>query len=163
MAIQVPSEGMCLSTFLVLRPRGHRDQALLGHIDPGAPWGHIGAADAKRVVAWSRGWMLPSSQLLLFESPEDSARRIAREQLGIELGKLPAPVLMSDAYEREAGPQELHWDLGFVYVLDGRPADPPRSLVWKDLRYETVSRIPRADFVRFQDDVLRLVGLPSAD
>lgn len=162
LVFQVPLEGLCLSTFLVLRPRGHPDRALLGHIDPKAPWDELGAADAGRVVPWSKGWMLPSSQLVFYESPADAARRIAQEQLGVTLGDLPAPVVMSDAYARTPVSTDKHWDFGFVYVLDGQPETPPHHSGWTDLRYVEVAREPSAAFVRYQEDVLRLVGMPCA-
>ncbi len=162
LVFQVPIEGLCLSTFLVLRPSGHPGRALLGHISPQAPWSELGAADAGRIGPWSKGWMLPSSQLVFYETPEDAARRIAQEQLGVTLGKLPPPVLMSDAYERPTSNGEKHWDIGFVYVLDGQPAAPPRHSAWADLDYVEVSRTHAKDFVRFQEDVLRLVGMPCA-
>ncbi len=162
LVFQVPSEGLCLSTFLVLRPRGHPDRALLGHIDPKAPWGELGAADAGRIGPWSKGWMLPSSQLIFYETPADAARRIAREQLGLSIGDLPTAALMSDAYERNASAGDKHWDIGFVYVLDGQPEAPPRHSAWTDLRYIEVAREPPTAFVRYQEDVLRLVGMPCA-
>ena len=159
----VPVDGMCLSTFLVVRPEGHPERVLLGHLNPAAPWQEIGAADPRRSQEWKTGWMLPSSQLQVYESPGDSARRIAREQLGVELQDLPPPVLMSDAYQRSAPPGEMHWDIGFVYVLDGQPSDPPRHSAWTELEYRPVAEMRRADFVRSQDDVLRLVGLTCRD
>lgn len=164
MVFQVPEDGLCLSTFLVLRPKGHREQVLLGHLDPAANWGSIGAVDAHRAELWAKGWMLPSSQLAYYESPDESARRIAREQLGIELAKLPAPILMSDSEQRPNSPVgNFHWDMGFVYLLDGRPASPPRHPAWTELRYMEVSQVRHRELVRSQGDVLQLAGLRCAD
>ena len=164
MVFTVPEDGMCVSTFLLLRPRGHSDRVLVGRLDPAAPWGHLGALDPRRAEMWSKGWMLPSSQLTYYESPEASARRIAQEQLGLELGELPAPLLMSDTTRRATGPPEnLHWDMGFAYVLDGFPEEPPRHSAWKELRFISVGRTPRNEFVRGQEDVLWLAGMNCAD
>jgi ADP-ribose pyrophosphatase YjhB (NUDIX family) len=164
MVFQVPEDGLCLSTFLVLRPKGHQEKVLVGHLKPGTVWGHIGAIDARRAELWSKGWMLPSSQLAYYESPEDSARRIAREQLGIELAQLPTPILMSDSEQRSTAlPGSLHWDMGFVYVLDGFSEEPPQHPAWAELRFVDVSKVPRREFVRSQDDVVRLAGLKAAD
>src|SRR3989442_4075768 len=61
------------------RDRGPRfKRVLMGHMNPKAPWDHIGALDPSRVEAHSRGWMLPSSHLIFLESPDEAARRIAR-------------------------------------------------------------------------------------
>ena len=164
MVYRVPEDGLCLSTFLLLRPRGHTDRVLLGHLRPDAPWAHIGAVDTRRAALWSKGWMLPSSQLVYYESPDDSARRIAREQLGLELATLPAPILMSDSEQRPAAaPGDLHWDMGFVYVVDDGPMQPPLHPAWTELRFLEVSKLRRIDLVRSQGDVLLLAGMACAD
>jgi ADP-ribose pyrophosphatase YjhB (NUDIX family) len=164
MVFTVPEDGLCLSTFLLLRPRGHRDRVLLGRLNPEAPWGHIGSLDAPRAASWSKGWMLPSSQLVYYESPEESARRIAHEQLGLVLGELSSPMVMSDSEQRPAAVAgDLHWDIGFVYLLDGFPQTPPRHPAWSELRFLEVSKIPRRVIMRSQADVLGLAGIPCAD
>jgi 8-oxo-dGTP pyrophosphatase MutT (NUDIX family) len=164
MVYVVPKDGLCLSTFLLLRPRGDTGRVLVGHLNPDAAWDHIGAVDARRAQLWSKGWMLPSSQLVYYESPEDSARRIAQEQLGLTLRSLPSPLLMSDSEQRpDAAPGDLHWDMGFVYVLDGFSEPPPRHPAWRELRFLEVAKTPRAEFVRSQADVLQLAGMLSAD
>ncbi|HLY77233.1 MAG TPA: hypothetical protein VKT21_05060, partial [Thermoplasmata archaeon] len=143
---------------------GHPEQVLLGRINPDGPWGRIGGMDASRAKQWSSGWMPPSSQLLYYETPDASARRIAREQVGIELKTLPSALLMSDSDQRPtAAKGNLHWDIGFVYVLDGTPTPPPRHPAWAELRFQAVSTIPRRDFVRAHQDVLHLAGMPCAD
>lgn len=160
----VPPDGLCLSTFLLLRPGNHPDRVLVGRLNPSASWGEIGAVDARRAALWSEGWMLPSSQLVFYETPDESARRIAREQLGMELPPLPAPLLMSDAEQRSGAPEgEKHWDIGFIYRLDGLPEQPPRHPAWTELRYIDVAQTPSRAFVRSQQDVLRLAGMRPAD
>ena len=164
MVFAVPTDGLCLSTFLVFRPKGQPDRALLGRVDPKGPWAQIGGLDPTRAEKWSTGWMLPSCQLLYYESPEGSARRIAREQLVIELAGLPTPLLMSDSDQRPtAAMGDLHWDIGFVYVIDGVSDRPPRHSAWTDLRFVEVSKTRRADYVRAHQDVQRLAGMPCAD
>jgi len=65
---EIPSGGVCLSAFLVVQDE--TGKVLMGKIDPEAPWDHIGALDQKRVEIHSRGLMLPSSHLLIHESPQ---------------------------------------------------------------------------------------------
>lgn len=164
MVFSVPTDGLCLSTFLVIRPKGQPGRALLGHINPTGPWAHIGGLDAARAQQWSGGWMLPSSQLLYYESIEESARRIAREQLGMDLGTLPPPLLMSDSEQRPtAAKGNLHWDIGFVYVIDGRSDQPPSHPAWTDLRFVEVAKTTGREYVRSHQDVLRLAGMACAD
>ncbi len=164
MVFAVPTDGLCLSTFLVIRPRGQPDRVLVGRIDPAGPWAHIGGLDPSRAHQWSTGWMLPSCQLLYYEAPEESAHRIAREQLGVELSPLPTPLLMSDSDQRPtAAKGDLHWDIGFVYVIDNFSDRPPHHSAWTDLRFVEVSMTRRTDYVRSHQDVLRLAGMPCAD
>jgi ADP-ribose pyrophosphatase YjhB (NUDIX family) len=164
MVFSVPTDGLCLSTFLVIRPPGHPERALLGHINSEGPWGHIGAIDPSRAKQWMKGWMLPSSQLIYYETPESSARRIAREQLGIELGDLPTARLMSDSEQRpSAAKGDLHWDIGFVYVTDAGSPAPPKHPAWTDLQYVEIAKTRSTDYVRSQQDVLKLVGLSPSD
>jgi ADP-ribose pyrophosphatase YjhB (NUDIX family) len=164
MVFSVPTDGLCLSTFLVIRPKGRPEQALLGRINPEGAWAHIGAMDASRAKQWSGGWMLPSCQLLFYESIEASARRIAKEQLGIELGELPTPLVMSDSEQRPmAAKGDLHWDIGYVYVIDGYSGPTPKHSAWTDLKFVEVAKTSRREYVRSQQDVLWLAGMPVAD
>jgi len=70
---EIPEGGICLSAFVVLSESGHRDRVLMGHLDPSAGWDHIGALDPERAALNSKGWMLPSSHLILGESPQAAA------------------------------------------------------------------------------------------
>jgi 8-oxo-dGTP pyrophosphatase MutT (NUDIX family) len=163
MVFTVPDDGLCLSTFLVLRPTGYPGRVLVGRLNPDADWVHIGAIDARRAAMWSKGWMLPSSQLIYYESPDESARRVAREQLGIELANVPSPIVMADTdYRASAAEGDLHWDFGFIYLLDGYPESPPHHPAWSELEFVEVSKTPRQSFVRSQGDVLERVGLIPA-
>jgi hypothetical protein len=157
----VPAEGMCLSAFLVIRPPGAERQVLLGRLDPAASWLELSALDPARVAAIGDRWMLPSCQLLLYESPEDAARRIAREQLAAASITLEGPAVFSDPYYRAGSrTKEMHWDLHFVFR--GRwPSDrPPRSPVWRELAFLDPATLSGDEFARNQGDVLALVGLP---
>jgi hypothetical protein len=159
----VPSDGMCLNVFLILRSPDNPGRVLLGRLAPDPRWEEVGALDAARIARLGDRWMLPASQLLLLESPEAAVHRIALEQLGIDLGQLPGPHVASEAYRRpDASPEiDPHWDLHFIYVVPG-PAHPPRSALWKELDYVPVASTPRASFGRSHGDVLELVGLVPA-
>ncbi len=159
----LPDDGMCLNAFLVLRPAGHAGRVLMGRIDPKAPWEEIGGLDAERVGRIGERWMLPSSQLLLFESPADAARRIVREQLGTSVSDLRGPAVFSDPYARpESGKTDPHWDLHFVF--EGRWPEErfPPSRAFVELAFVDVARTARAQIARAQADVLELVGLSPA-
>ncbi|MCI4319371.1 MAG: hypothetical protein L3J87_00510 [Thermoplasmata archaeon] len=154
----LPGDGMCLSVFLLLAPKSDTTKVLLGTVRPEAPgWVSAGAMDAGR-AAKSRGrWMLPSSHLMVFESPDDAANRVAREQLGLEGIPLHPPKIVSETYGRESG-VDPHWDLHFIYR--GVAADePPRfPALWERLEYLEPRALDPTKFARSHGDILELAG-----
>ena len=163
-AFEVPDNGMCMSVFLVLEAPGRDGAVLLGRVDPTAPWLEIGALDPKRAASIAHLWMLPSSQLLLFEDPAEAARRILKEQLGSGPLPLERPFVFSDPSVRPGAPgRDPHWDFHFVYRARWSSASPPRAPAWKELAFVEVARLRRAEIARDQGDVLALVGLPPRD
>jgi len=160
-ASDVPDDGMCLSVFLVLSSPESAGAVLMGRIDPSAAWPVIGALDAARAMAVGDRWMLPSSQLVFFESPEDGARRILKEQLGSAPIPLDGPVVFSEAYRKPGtSAMDPHWDLHFVFRGRWPSLTPPRARAWRALEFVDVRRTDSASIARNQGDVLTLVGLP---
>src|SRR5438094_506959 len=86
---EIPEGGFCLSAFLVIGRTGRPSQVLMGHLNPSGPWDHVGALDQERAEVNSKGWMLPSSHLMVGESPVAAAERILKEQLGLPI---PLPI-----------------------------------------------------------------------
>ena len=159
----VPDNGMCLSIFLVVRSPDDAGRVLLGKIEPSAPWYDLAALGPERAAGLVDLWMLPASQLLLFESPDDAARRVGREQLEIELTELPRPRVFSETSTRSgAAGSDPHWDLHFVYEVPWPERRPVRARPWKELAFLPVSDTPRSSFGRGHGDVLELVGSPPA-
>ena len=158
---EVPNNGMCLSTFLVLERRGHPGEVLLGRLDPAAPWFELGSLEGPRLAAIGSRWMLPASQLLFFEDPAEAAHRVLREQLGSDLPSLPAPRIVSEAYARtEAAPgTDPHWDLQFIYRAEWPHADPPHARAWKELAFVPAASLRHAEIARAHGDILELAGL----
>jgi ADP-ribose pyrophosphatase YjhB (NUDIX family) len=147
----LPQGGMCISAFLVVSKRGEPGNVLMGRINKNAEWDHIGALDGKRVERFASGWMLPSSHLMLFETPEGAARRILREQLGIRSQTLGGPLAFSDT----SGTSN-HWDLGFIFT--GERETSPSSAAWDELKFVEVAKLKRDEIVRSQLDVLTYAG-----
>ena len=148
---QIPDGGICLSAFVMLSPPGKPNHVLMGKLNPGAPWEHLGALDRERAEANSKGWMLPSSHLILFESPQETATRILTEQLSINDQKLTGPYVFSEVY----GPKN-HWDLEFVFT--GERDDVPKNDAWSELRFVDTNATKREDIVRSHEDVLAHAG-----
>ncbi len=123
----------------------------MGKLNPSAPWEHIGALDRARAETNSKGWMLPSSQLILFESPQEAASRILTEQLSVFDQKLIGPYVFSEVY----GPKN-HWDLEFIFT--GETATVPKNDAWADLRFVDTSKARKEDIARSHEDILAHVG-----
>ena len=147
----VPDGGMCISAFVVISKGGERGKVLMGKINKNADWDHIGALDKKRVERFATGWMLPSSHLILFETPEGAARRILREQLAIKDQALDGPMTFADT-----SGNSNHWDLGFIFT--GKRETLPSSPAWDELAFLDAASLKPTDVVRSQLDVLAYAG-----
>ncbi len=157
---EIPEGGVCLSAFLIVAQAGQPSRILMGHMNPEAPWDHIGALDPKRVEVHSRGWMLPSSHLIFLESPEDAARRIAREQLDLPDLVLSGPQVVSEAYTPKRFPgRPHHWDIEFLFRGELAAAEVPRPAAWKELAFVDLGRTTKAEIARSHEDVLESAGL----
>jgi ADP-ribose pyrophosphatase YjhB (NUDIX family) len=143
----IPEGGFCISTFLIISKKEGPNRVLMGHINRNAAWDHIGALDSERVERHSKGWMLPSSALILGESPADAAERILNEQLGLSDQKLQGPLVFSEVY----CPMN-HWDLEFLFL--GERDQAPILEAWSELVFVDLSTIRKTEVARFHEDVL---------
>ena len=160
---EIPDGGLCLSAFLVVT-RGKTSEILMGHLNPSAAWDHIGALDQSRIEAHSKGWMLPSSHLMLLESPQSAAKRIVREQLGLQDNaiSLSAPAVVSEAHTPKRFPNlPDHWDIEFIF--SGESEALPRSNAWTELKYVDASKISRKDMARSHEDIVESAGFQFVD
>lgn len=158
----LPDDGMCLSAYLVLRSPSEVGHVLLGKADPAGPWWEVAALDAARLTGIGDRWMLPATQLLLLEGPEEAGHRIATEMLGRPDLVLGYPRIYSEAYSRSAGPRDPHWDLQFVFsaVWPSGSVAASKGKLWKELRFVDVGATPADAFGRGHADVLALAGIP---
>ena len=148
---QIPEGGFCLSSFLIISKTGRPNELLLGKLDPNGPWERIGGLDKDRAERNSKGWMLPSSHILFGESPQDAARRILDEQLGLPDQKLQGPMVFSEVY----GPKN-HWDLEFVFL--GERDQIAQHPAWAELAFVEVNETPRDQIARYHEDILAHVA-----
>lgn len=161
---EVPEGGLCLSAFLVLSEKGHPDHVLMGHLDPAAPWDHIGALDASRTAVHSKGWMLPSSHLIVNEAPDEAARRIAAEQLDRRDLSVRLLRVVSEVYTPRRFPDIVrHWDLEFLFGAEWPDRSPPRSAAWTDLRFVDLAKTSKNAVARSHEDILEAAGFRFGD
>jgi len=154
-----PEGGLCLSAFLVITDERNANRVLMGHLNPKASWDHIGALDSSRVDVHSKGWMLPSSHLLVYESPQEAARRILREQLEIDL-TLNGPDVVSETYTPKRFPDlPRHWDIEFIFK--GRMSEDhiPKPFAWSELSFVNLNTAMRTEIARSHEDILESAGL----
>ena len=151
---EVPKDGFCLSSFVLLV--NSQGRVLMGKLNPDYAWDHIGAIDEERKRRHSAGWMLPSSHLMLNESPQAAAGRIISEQLGLEGIELGPPAVYSETYSSDRFALAGHWDLEFVFT--GRHEEKVSHNAWRELDYVDPNA-PEGQFARNHQDILKNAGL----
>lgn len=154
----VPEDGMCLSAFLILWKES-RQKVLLGKVNEDYDWIRIGALDKENARRASGRWMLPSSHLLLYESPNDAARRIQREQLGIDENlELSGPTVFSEVYGAPRLEIKNHWDVEFVFTGEVKQNLPTEHEPWSALDFMDVRALKDSDYARNHQDILAEAG-----
>jgi ADP-ribose pyrophosphatase YjhB (NUDIX family) len=155
----VPADGLCLSLFVLASRAEERDAFLVGRIDPAADWAMLGAMDAQRAATAAKGWMLPASHLLQYESPEEAAGRVLHEQLGLPAGPPGRLAVFSETYQsRNHLEQHRHWDLHFLRFATPPAGWRPQHPAWRELRYVRPGELARKEFARSHDEILELAG-----
>ena len=151
---EIPEGGFCISAFVIISKTNTPEQVLVGRINKKAPWDHIGALDPERVARHSKGWMLPSSALMIGESPKEAAERILKEQLGVADQPLGGPFVFSEVY----GPTR-HWDLEFLFL--GQRDSTPSNKVWRELKFIDLTKT-KENMARGHEDILAHIGKQKA-
>ncbi len=132
----------------------------MGHINPEAPWDHIGALDPSRVEVHRTGWMLPSSHLILRESPQSAAQRVLREQLEIENLELSEPKVVSEVYRPRRFPKlPEHWDIELIFKGRLGKNEVPAPRAWTELKFIDLRVTSKTDIARSHEDILEYAGL----
>ena len=157
---EVPEGGLCLSAFLVITDTQNPNSALMGNLNPKAPWDHIGALDQSRIEVHSKAWMLPSSHLIIYESPHDAAKRILKEQLELDNLKLSEPKVISETYVPKRFPKiPRHWDIGFIFKGQIDKDQIPKPKAWTRLAFVNLDFTNKAEIARSHEDILESAGL----
>lgn len=153
----VPDGGMCLSVFLILW-KNDPNHVLLGKVNKDYDWIHIGALDKNSTERIAGRWMLPSSHLLMYESPKDGAKRVLHEQLGIDNLELDGPFVFSEVYDAPKLEIKNHWDIEFVFKGEIKGKLPKREEVWSSIEFVDVSNVKNIEFARNHQDILAEAG-----
>ena len=161
----LPADGLCLNVFVIIHPPASPDTVLLGRLNPAADWDHLGALGPERLARIGERWVLPSSQLLFFESPSEGANRIVLEQLEARPIPLRGPDVFSEAYARSPGERaaDPHWDIHFVFRGEWTGRGALHSSAFRELTFVKPRNLAAKEFGRAHDDVLALEGLRSSN
>jgi ADP-ribose pyrophosphatase YjhB (NUDIX family) len=158
----VPSAGLCLSSFVIVR---NKNSILLGLPHANDSWPEKGGFPTRHAAELEKDrlWLLPATHLLMEESPDHAARRIANEWAGV---KGTPTFLMVQSHLRPSkvrksqrnsptGPN--HWDICFVYELEtrARPNSKPR---WSQTQFFSRTKIRKLRLGRGHKDILSVAG-----
>lgn len=157
----MPPDGLCLSAFVVVAAADAPTRVLLGRVNPVADWGHLGALDPERLVAWKDRWMLPSSHLIQLEAPAEAAQRIVREMTPLSIPDLAGPIVTSEVYPSARRPGTgHHWDLGFLFRGTASESALRPHPAWTELRFVETRDLTSAEMARSHEDILAFAGVP---
>lgn len=146
---EVPEGGFCVSAFLVVRDE--RGRVLAGRYAPDHPELELRTGmDAARRHKYARGFTLPARHLRLGESPEETARSIARDLAPVDIDALRLVRAWAESYDLDTYPGRTHHDLmfGFAAQARGEPRVPPWYAELRFVREDEVA------WARGHDDVL---------
>jgi hypothetical protein len=160
----IPKAGLCLSAFVIITNR--ENEILVGLPRDHKAWPEAGGFPRRhaRNLEKRGELLLPATHLLMEESPERAAVRIAQRWTGYPNAK--PSFVMAQSHLR---PSKLwnkgkkntrlnHWDICFVYSM--RVDQLPRKIRpwWTEMRFENPKKIQRTNLGRGHKDVLREAG-----
>lgn len=156
----LPEAGFCASAFAVLRQSG---QVLLGqavdHPRWVAEWApNFGAYDPEERAAEWRTWRFPAAYLYEGEHPDDTLRRVAEDQLGLNEYEAGPGRVYSFYDPSDWFPGRLHYDLCFVYEVEASPPTSPPPW-FAELRFAEPSALKRGDFGSAMGDLAVVLDL----
>jgi ADP-ribose pyrophosphatase YjhB (NUDIX family) len=104
-----------------------------------------------------RQWRLPSAYLQEGEHPEDTVRRVLRDQLGLRTFVISPPKVFSYTWPSDWYPGNNHWDLAFVYPV--KVSESIKELPWwKELAFVDKDQLEDPDF-GWNDDLMKDLGI----
>ena len=111
--------------------------------------------------------MIPSSHLIIHESPQDAASRILQEQLGLEGVKLGDPKVVSEVYTPKRFPNlPEHWDIEFIFrgeIERGTVKKQISNDPWSDLEFVDLEKTSKKEIARSHEDILESCGFRLKD
>jgi ADP-ribose pyrophosphatase YjhB (NUDIX family) len=152
----VPPGGTCLSSFVIINSG---NKILVGKPAKPEIWVErffVREEMAPKLVE-SGKYTLPGSHLAWFESPEDAAKRVLREMLGLELPGNRLKLIDVQSHVSDGTPEQAHWDICFVYQAQLPGRTKLKVPEWfSELEFVPKSKLKPEHFSRGHGDVLEL-------
>jgi|TARA_B100001971_G_C18185386_1_gene535269 ADP-ribose pyrophosphatase YjhB (NUDIX family) len=145
---RTPEEGMCLSSFLVVRKN---DSVLVGKVGNPKYWEKKWFVPIAAPERWKNKWVLPAGHLLYGEHPDKTALRILREMLQQKSGK--PKFLQTQSQSQPSG----HWDICFIYATAVK-TDIQKPAWFSEMKFQKISQLKRLDWGRGHGDILNDLG-----
>lgn len=159
----IPPGGTCLSSFVVMTTGP--DDVLVGKMAKPEIWVDRFFVGPQWAETYSKSgkYLLPSSHLAWYESPEEAAERVVREQtqLDVPSGSLKLLDVQSHLSGDPNSTEPPHWDICFVYEgrIPSKTAKQLASPEWfEGLGFIKRSNLKADDFTRGHGDVLERAG-----
>lgn len=154
----MPEAGFCASAFLLVR----RGSKLLAGVPREHPrwtreWAPNWLAYKPEVVEDElKSWRLPASYLYEGENPNDTARRVARDQLRMGSVEVDHPACYAFYDDSSWYANHKHYDLCFIYEVR---AAAPKALPpwWQRLEWVEPSFLRRQEMGSAMGDLLRIL------
>lgn len=151
---RIPTGGVCLSSFVVLK---RKNAILFSKVGDVKTWTDRFALPPKESL-WRGKWLLPACHLKYGEHPDDAARRILREMIGIDRFSLSSAQMQSHLTLGEEVAGTNHWDVCFVYSASTR--EKVEKQPWfQELEFLVPSKVRPSQIGRSQADVLKEFGI----
>ncbi len=155
----MPEAGFCASSFVLVRNGGGK--VLAGIAEDHRKWRqqwqpNINAYRLQDQEAEFRSWRLPAAYLFEGEHPDDTARRVMRDQLRIPVRKLDRPAIYAFYDPSSWYTGRRHYDLCFVYDIHGAaPQEVPEW--WQRLEFVTPRFLRGQELGSAMSDLLRVL------
>jgi ADP-ribose pyrophosphatase YjhB (NUDIX family) len=143
----LPEAGFCLSSFAIIRDG---NKILLGMARDHPRWEeewapNFAAYDSEERQKEFRSWRFPATYLYEGEHPDEAARRVMEDQLGLSEYTMGHATVHAFYDPSDWFPGKRHYDLCFVYEVEATP--PSQVPDWfSRLEFVDTSALRRADF-----------------
>lgn len=156
----LPEAGFCASSFVLVHngsrilagiPRDHRKWR--------KEWQpNINVYRPQDQEAEFHSWRLPAAFMLEGEHPDDTARRVLRDQLMVAVKRLDRPAIHSFYDPSTWYPGHRHYDLCFVYEIRG---SAPRKVPpwWQRLEFVEPKFLKKEELGSAMSDLVKVLKL----